>query len=753
MNRLLRDAARRTPRWVPILLLRLLLACAAATVTAQEVPFQAPASPDDARAATLLRDLAERVLPVYEDRDTDRFLERITAIQTIAGHRAAAQASREQLRQRRGNRSPDAAEREARLIDIYVRALDFQRSQGDLAWNDAYARTFRAAVTPLSNADALAVTGWRPPAFGPLRKELQRSFDAQRTRGSLPLAEAVELLQRYFRYDALNRFSDVLLAAVAEDDERRYEFSALRIPGPQGRRIAVVLARPRKPDQPLPALLEFTVYVDARQSITGAAARGYAGVVAYTRGREAAGERAVPFEHDGEDARAVIDWISKQPWSDGRVAMTGSGYSAFAAWAAAAKAPLALQAIVTTDPMAPGIDLPMAGNIFSNEAYRWAQRVTGSNGDERELDDDDAAWRALDENWYRSGRAYRELPQLNRRPNLYFQRWLSHPSYDLYWQKMIPTGAQFAKIDLPVLTITGFYSPQQAAALHYFAEHQRHNPQADHWLVVGPWRAAAAQPVLDELRYRWLDYVLKAAPRPAALADRVNFTTQGVDGWWHAPSLEGMGKDRLRLQLDPQRVEGGYLLARRDTPAADGAVQLDVEWGARGSRLKAGSGSSVPPDAGPVTGVAHALTFISEPFADATDVTGVPTGILEVTLNRQDVDLTLALHEQRPNGDRIPLFDPPIALRASYAADRTQRHLLQPGKRQRIELRSERVTSHRIPAGSRLMLTVNVIERGDRQINYGSGNDVSEETAADGRRPLRLTLHAGSYLDVSLHAK
>jgi hypothetical protein len=740
MSRPLRHAARWTPRWLPILLLSLQLAGTAGTVTAQELAFQAPASPDDARAATVLRDLAERVLPVYEDRDTDRFLERVTAIQTIAGHRAAAQASREQLRQRRGSRNPDAAEREARLIDIYVRALDFQRQQRNLAWNDAYARTFRAAVTPLSDAEAFAITGWRPPAFEPLRKELQRTFDAQRARGSLPLAEAVELLHRYFRYDALNRFSDVFLDAAAEDDERRYEFSALRIPGPQGRRIAVVLARPRKSDQPLPALLEFTIYVDARQPVTGPASRGYVGVVAYTRGREAAGERAVPFEHDGEDARAVIDWISQQPWSDGRVAMTGSGYSAFAAWAAAAKAPLTLQAIVITDPMAPGIDLPMAGNIFRNEAYRWAQRVAGRTGDERELDDDDAAWRALDENWYRSGRAYRELGQVNRRQNLYFQRWLSHPSYDRYWQKFIPTDAQFAKIDLPVLTITGFYSPQQAAALHYFAEHQRHHPQADHWLVVGPWRAAAAQPVLDELRYRWLDYVMKAVPRPAALADRVSFATQGVDGWRHAPSLKDMGRNRLRLQLDAQRVEGGYLLARRETPSGDGTMQLNVEWGARTRQ-------------GPATGAAHALTFISEPFTEATDVTGVPTGALEVTVNRQDVDLTLALHEQRPNGDRIPLFDPPIAFRASYAADRTRRRLLQPGKRQRIEVRSERVTSHRIPAGSRLMLTVSVVERGDRQINYGSGKDVSEETAADGRRPLRLTLHAGSYVEVSLFAK
>ncbi len=245
--------------------------------------------------------------------------------------------------------------------------------------------------------------------------------------------------------------------------------------------------------------------------------------------------------------------------------------------------------------------------------------------------------------------------------------------------------------------------------------------------------------MLDELRYRWLDYVLKGMPRPAALTDRVNFTTQGADGWRHAPSLETMGSDRLRLQLDAKRVEGGYLLARRDTPSADGAVQLDVQWGARARQ--------------PGAGVAHTLTFISEPFAESLDVTGVPTGALEVTLNRQDVDLTLALHELRPNGDRIPLFDPPIAFRASYAADWTQRRLLTPGKRQRIELRSERVTSHRISAGSRLMLTVSVIERSDRQINYGSGKDVSDETAADGKRPLRLMLHAGSYVEVLLHAK
>ena len=40
--------------------------------------------------------------------------------------------------------------------------------------------------------------------------------------------------------------------------------------------------------------------------------------------------------------------------------------------------------------------------------------------------------------------------------------------------------AEFAKIDIPVLTLTGYYSAGQAAALHYFAEHRRHAPDADH---------------------------------------------------------------------------------------------------------------------------------------------------------------------------------------------------------------------------------------------------------------------------------
>src|SRR5687767_7545127 len=98
-----------------------------------------------------------------------------------------------------------------------------------------------------------------------------------------------------------------------------------------------------------PTLLEFTILA-AGHGARASAAHGYAGIVATTR---EINEKPVPFDHDGADARAVIEWIAKQPWSDGRVAMVGDGYGGFAAWAAAKRAPRALKAIATLDAMAP----------------------------------------------------------------------------------------------------------------------------------------------------------------------------------------------------------------------------------------------------------------------------------------------------------------------------------------------------------------------------------------------------------------
>ena len=63
----------------------------------------------------------------------------------------------------------------------------------------------------------------------------------------------------------------------------------------------------------------------------------------------------------------------------------------------------------------------------------------------------------------------------------------------------------------------------------------------------------------------------------------------------------------------------------------------------------------------------------------------------------------------------------------------------------------QRVLGRRIQAGSRLVITIAVIKRPDRQINYGTGGDVSTESLADGHIPVRIRWGGGTYFDLPVH--
>jgi hypothetical protein len=113
-----------------------------------------------------------------------------------------------------------------------------------------------------------------------------------------------------------------------------------------------------------------------------------------------------------------------------------------------------------------------------------------------------------------------------------------------------------------------------------------------------------------------------------------------------------------------------------------------------------------------------------------------------------DMDITIALYERLPDGQNLRLFDPGYTFRASYAQDRSHRHLLQAGVRQRLRFTVERLTSRRFQAGSRLVLVIGINKRADQQINYGTGGDVSDESVADASSPLKIRWYSGSYIDV-----
>ena len=750
---------RKPKRMAHCLLLFFYVAVSQSWAAVPYLEFHSPSSADDAAAAETMRDLAARLVPVYEESDPDRYLANLSAMQMVARNYAAAAVSRQSLHDRRRRSNAGRPVGRELIYDMYARAR--AKEQVNLVpFAEGFAKSFRDVVPRLNDQDAYAVTEWLGTSPAVFRFALQKSLDKQRAQDSIGQSAAVELIWAYLAFDAYRTFGPLVGSLDAEDDRRRYTVdNEVTIETPNGASIAAVLVRPNSPATPLATLLEFTIY-GSRNYAKECAAHGYVGVVAYARGTRGSAQKVVPYQHDGDDARAVINWIAKQPWSDGRVGMYGDGYSGFTLWAAAKHLPPALKAIATSAASAPGIDVPMGGNIFHNSAYRWSSYVTNTKASDEKDYYDDALWHSLDQKWYISGRRYRDMGRLHGKPNPIFIRWLNHPSYDRYWQEMIPYREQFALINIPVLTTTGYYAGSELGALYYFTQHYRFNPHADHTLVIGPYDDAVMQrgPLatlqgyqvdaaalvdLHELRYQWFDHVLKGAATPPLLQDRINFEVMGANEWRHAPSLEAMAKGSLRFYLDTTAPGGGRRLTQHKNSNAAFVRQIvnfvdrkDAAWMPSTDLINTSLATH------------NDVMFASEPLTKPTEFSGLFSGRLDFTVNKMDMDLNIILYERLAGGEYIRLFSPGYELRASYARDRVHRHLLKAGERQELTFKSERMTSRQLQPGSRLILVLGINKRPDREINYGTGNDVSEDSIADGKIPLKIRWHNDSYIDI-----
>lgn len=327
---------------------------------------------------------------------------------------------------------------------------------------------------------------------------------------------------------------------------------------------------------------------------------------------------------------------------------------------------------------------------------------------------------------------------------------------------MIPHEKEFARIRIPVLTTAGYYYGGPGAAVHYVREHYEHLPDAEHYLVIGPYDHVrghsgtigilgaktmtsiagydiepAAHIDMSALRYQWFDYVFGKGSKPAILGDRINYMVTGANVWKHAPSLSAMSGRRTRFHLTA-------LGALRRAPGA-GSITLTVNLADRSDVDREVPGGGVVDKA---IDTANGLKFVSDPLDAPAEISGLFAGRLEFITNKKDFDFSVELYELTSTGEYVLLA--PYWTRASYAGDSGKRRLLMPGKRQRIDFEGIRLMSRRLQPGSRIVAVVRVIKEPGRQINYGSGKDVSAETIADAGEPVEIRWLESSYLELPI---
>jgi predicted acyl esterase len=425
----------------------------------------------------------------------------------------------------------------------------------------------------------------------------------------------------------------LLLAPLVQAGEKQ-EFM---VPMRDGVKLATNVYLPDGPG-PFPVVLSRTPYGkdQGRGDAESINKAGYARVVQDCRGRFKSEGKYVPWENDIEDGYDTLDWIAKQPWSNGKVGMTGGSALGITAHLAAMSGHPALKAaFVTVSHGSPYQNANYPGGIYlKNMREEWLRRQGVPPPDEPKprigYYDDDA--RRLDMRSY--------LSRINV-PFYSVGGW-----YDIFSQGTIDTftllqekGGPGAKGNQR-LYMGGFGHRQLMGDLKYPPE-------------------AAGRPMADMIP--WFDYWLKGIDNGITRQPRVKYFVLGDPMDKSAPGNDWRTADSWPPASTPTSfyLQPGGKLAAAPPSAAEGKLSFvydpkDPVPTLGGNNLMMDAG---PMDQRPVSSRKDVLKFETEPLKDPVEIAGKLLAELFVSTDAEDTDFIVKLVDVYPNGYEALVMD------------------------------------------------------------------------------------------------
>jgi putative CocE/NonD family hydrolase len=473
---------------------------------------------------------------------------------------------------------------------------------------------------------------------------------------------------------------------------------------------------------------------------------GYVVVMQDVRGRYASEGVFSPLTQEGPDGYDTLNWMAEQPWSDGKIGMTGGSYLGIAQWKVALLNNPHLKAIF---PVVSGWDDYRDRFYSPGGAMKLGHRLLWMAENSRRGDFVPDFKKFI---WSLPVR-YADLAATGQKSAVYRES-MEHPEDDDYW-KPFSTREHIKDIRIPVFAVGGWYDNYAESDLDAFRALHKHT--GTNRVLIGPWPhnmsipfknvsfgADAALPI-RKFQLQWFDYWLKGIDTPLMAEPPVKFFVMGANKWrdgneWppadtrhvryylasngHANTLNGDGSlvSAPQARAFPDRFTYDPM---KPVPTMGGTVCCNptiFPWG--------------PMDQRPVEKRQDVLVYTSSLLTEDLEVTGEVQVILRAASDALDTDFTAKLVDVFPTGDARNLTDG--ILRVRYRKSLEKSELMKPGEVYRLVIDAG-VTSNVFRKGHRIRIEISSSNFPHFDRNLNTGKVVEDETEV--RRANQVVYH------------
>lgn len=553
-------------------------------------------------------------------------------------------------------------------------------------------------------------------------------------------------------------FSSFGFAAEAgKPDAADVDFQwGVKVPLRDGVKLNATLYRPHVQKDALPCIFTLTPYIaqSYHDRAMYFAAHGFVFATIDVRGRGNSEGEFTPLLQEAKDGHDIVEWLAQQPYCNGKVSMWGGSYAGYDQWATAKEFPPHLSSIVPVASPYAGIDFPRRNNIAYPYDVQWLMFTSGHASQDK-IFGDGKFWTAKFSEFFLQHLAFNDIDKIIGNPSPIFQTWVKHPMRDAYWDSFNPSAAQLAKIDLPILTITGQYDGDQPGALMYYTQHMANaseHAKAQHYLIIGPWDhpgtrtpqaelgglkfAAASVLDMNKLHEDWWNWTLKAGAKPAFLKNAVAYYMSVAEQWRYADTLVAVTAEQRPLYLGSAGnaadvFTAGSLQLEKSASAKPDSYQYDPLDVSSAARDAIDVPNSLTDQRSVIADSGKQLVYHSGPFEHDTDLAGFFRFSAWMTLDQPDTDFHVVVYEISADGSSVYLSDD--QMRARYRESDRRAKLVPKNTVQKYDFDHFTFTARQIRKGSRLRLVISSMNSLFNEKNYNAGGVVGEETGKDAR--------------------